>query len=162
MKHKTCSSCKQEKPISEFYKNQNDHRCKTCNCARMKERYKKNPEKYRESALRSYRKFREDRIRQHKKREKQRKDIVFTYYGGYICACCGEDEQLFLTIDHVNNDGADHRREMGTPHQSGQRLYRWLVKNGFPDGFQVLCMNCNYGKHQNGGVCPHEKAKSSS
>jgi hypothetical protein len=30
------------------------------------------------------------------------------------------------------------------------------VKQGFPDGFQTLCFNCNVGKYKNGGVCPHQ------
>jgi hypothetical protein len=29
-------------------------------------------------------------------------------------------------------------------------------KHGYPEGFQVLCMNCNWGRYRNGGVCPHE------
>jgi hypothetical protein len=31
-----------------------------------------------------------------------------------------------------------------------------LCKNGFPKGFQTLCMNCNWGKYRNGGQCPHK------
>ncbi len=27
-----------------------------------------------------------------------------------------------------------------------------------PEGFQVLCWNCNLGKYYNGGVCPHRGA----
>lgn len=79
------------------------------------------------------------------------KDEVFEAYGGYVCKCCGEKEKAFLTIDHVNNDGAKHRKEVGT------RLYHWLKNNEFPDGFQVLCMNCQWGKRCCGGVCPHQK-----
>ncbi|MBV8536416.1 MAG: hypothetical protein JO128_12530 [Alphaproteobacteria bacterium] len=73
-------------------------------------------------------------------------------YGGYRCACCGADEALFLTIDHVNEGGNRHRREVGT---LGQFL-RWLANNGYPSGFQVLCSNCNQGRYRNGGVCPHK------
>lgn len=79
---------------------------------------------------------------------------VFAAYGGYKCACCGETEPLFLSIDHVNNDGAKMRREK-LYSGSGTGFYLWLFKNGFPKGFQVLCMNCQIGKHRNGGVCPH-------
>jgi hypothetical protein len=77
-------------------------------------------------------------------------DEVIAHYGGK-CACCGETERLFLSIDHINNDGAKHRREV-----PASSLYRWLKKNGYPEGFQVLCMNCNCGKARNGGVCPHQ------
>lgn len=81
------------------------------------------------------------------------KDAVYQAYGGWRCACCGEAERSFLTIDHVFNDGGKMRREGIHGHSAD--LYRWLRNNGYPDGFQVLCMNCQFGKHRN-GVCPHQ------
>jgi len=34
----------------------------------------------------------------------------------------------------------------------------WIRKNNFPKGFQVLCMNCNWGKgHSKDNKCPHER-----
>lgn len=82
------------------------------------------------------------------------REQVFAAYGGKKCHCCGETGPLFLTIDHVDNSGAEMRRS-GTHGRSGTAFYQWLRKSGFPDGFQVLCMNCNLGKHRNGGTCPH-------
>lgn len=88
------------------------------------------------------------------------KAAVFAAYGGYVCKCCGETEQKFLTIDHVNNDGYQWRKttlKTGKSSQgSGHHTYAWLVRNNFPDGFQVLCMNCNFGKRMNKGICPHQ------
>ena len=72
-------------------------------------------------------------------------------YGGYQCACCPETTPEFLQIDHVNNDGAAHRRKIGT----GNAVYMWLIRNKFPKGFQVLCANCNYAKARY-GRCPHQ------
>jgi len=70
-------------------------------------------------------------------------------YGGR-CACCGESELLFLTIDHVNGGGTKHRETIGS------NIYSWLRRNNYPkEGYQVLCMNCNWGRSQNGGTCPH-------
>lgn len=86
------------------------------------------------------------------------RERVFMAYGGYKCACCGESEPTFLTIDHLHNDGAEMRRN-GTHSRGGSAFYQWLRKSGFPAGFQVLCMNCNIGKHRNGGVCPHQSRK---
>lgn len=81
---------------------------------------------------------------------------VFMAYGGFLCACCGETEPMFLTIDHINNDGANHRRELKDKiGNGGASFFTWLKANKFPKGFQVLCRNCNWGKHANGGVCPH-------
>jgi hypothetical protein len=59
-----------------------------------------------------------------------------------------------LTIDHVNNNGAQHRRTMGEGSISS-----WLKTHGWPDGFQVLCFNCNCGRQYNGGICPHEEER---
>jgi hypothetical protein len=88
------------------------------------------------------------------KRRESVRDSVYRAYGGYVCACCGENEKAFLSIDHVNNDGADHKR-LNRLH-TGEQMYRWIIRNGFPKGFQILCMNCNWGKHRNNGVCPHQ------
>lgn len=86
-----------------------------------------------------------------RERNAKLKAAVYAAYGGYVCACCGETEPHFLSIDHINNDGYRHRKETG----AGWTFFSWLAKNGFPPGFQVLCMNCNHGKMRNGGICPH-------
>ena len=85
------------------------------------------------------------------------RDEVFAAYGGYRCNCCGETEPMFLSIDHIDNNGAQERKS-GLYAGSGYSFYRWLRKTGFPPGYQVLCMNCQIGKHKNGGVCPHQTA----
>lgn len=86
------------------------------------------------------------------KREKVRQK-VFAYYGD-SCVCCGEHDPIFLCIDHINNDGKKHREVNNV--KTGNMFYRWLVKNNFPSGFQVLCYNCNTAKSINNGVCPHQ------
>ena len=84
------------------------------------------------------------------------KEPVYQAYGGYRCNCCGQEGEKFLTIDHVNNDGTEHRKEIG---KSSWHLFKWLTRNNFPPGFQVLCWNCNMGKRVNRGTCPHKGAK---
>lgn len=91
------------------------------------------------------------------KRRNEVRDAVYKAYGGYRCACCGETERAFLSIDHVNNDGSVHRRQNNL--KTGEQMYRWLIRNKFPSGFQILCMNCNWGKRSNNGVCPHVSGK---
>lgn len=95
----------------------------------------------------------------HKKRYYELKDEAFNRYGGYICNCCGEDEHDFLTIDHIDGNGNKHRKEIKGSIRS---FYGWLKKNNYPNGFQVLCMNCNWGRYKNkDGICPHKRKMSS-
>ena len=55
-----------------------------------------------------------------------------------------------LTVDHINNDGVAHRKKI-----KKRNIYQWLTKNNFPEGFQTLCMNCNFAKGIY-GKCPHK------
>lgn len=68
---------------------------------------------------------------------------------------CDVTEPDFLTIDHVNGGGRQHRISIG---KSGGDFYAWLVRNNYPKGFQVLCFNCNCAKGFF-GKCPHEDSK---
>lgn len=84
-------------------------------------------------------------------------DETVAAYGGK-CMCCGESEKIFMTIDHINNDGAKERKGLGN--RSGVHLYRSLKKRGFPqDGYRLSCFNCNLGRARNGGICPHEQPR---
>jgi hypothetical protein len=83
--------------------------------------------------------------------------LAFQHYGDYKCACCGEQEFAFLTLDHINGDGNASRLELfGKKSIAGHHMYRKLRKQGFPAGYQVLCMNCQVGRRDNGGLCPHK------
>lgn len=86
-------------------------------------------------------------------RRKRDKDEVLNHYsaGKLECKCCGEKERMFLTVDHIDGGGRKHREET-----KNYGLHRWLKKNGYPEGFQILCMNCNLGKHLNKNICPHQ------
>ena len=151
---KKCTKCGGIKLRTDFYFHPSGKRgkkypmgeCKLCTKERRAKFVAENYEKVRRNDNKSCRNKRA-RI----------KESVFVAYGGYKCACCGETEKSFLTIDHINNDGANHRRSItGKRHSAGYHTYIWIVKNGFPKGFQVLCMNCNHGKRMNNGICPHQ------
>lgn len=114
--------------------------CKDCINARSKQRYQK---------TRAARKNDNVKYRMSCKRE------AMNHYGS-VCQCCGEHRLEFLTLDHVNNDGAEHRRNMGFSHScTGYNFYLWLKQRNWPDlGLQVLCSNCNTAKAW-GRQCPH-------
>lgn len=91
------------------------------------------------------------------------RDELYERYGGNVCACCGESERMFLSLDHVNNDGAAHRRSMSKDAENTfpnyAALRNDLRRRGWPPVLQVLCHNCNIGKARNGGTCPHKTAE---
>jgi len=96
-----------------------------------------------------------------RERRAKLKAEVFDHYGR-ICACCGETEEKFLTIGHVNQDGAKHRQKINGGERGSRRaggmtaaVYLDIIRRGFPADFRVECYNCNCGAFRNGGVCPH-------
>jgi hypothetical protein len=56
---------------------------------------------------------------------------------------------VFLTIDHVQGDGAQVRK------LRRHLVHKMILDEGCPpDRYQILCWNCNSAKHLL-GVCPH-------
>ena len=160
---KTCKRCGETKSLEDFYyrgyrSKRNDgkrslsNECKSCTQDRTKTRYY-GP---------TYAEIREKESGQARTRRNIVKAIVFAKYSGsdqYRCACCGETELHFLTLDHKNNDGGEFRKKtLGSTTAAGYVTYRWLMLHGFPQdlGLQVLCANCQHGKRMNNGVCPHQ------
>jgi hypothetical protein len=68
--------------------------------------------------------------------------IAFYSNGAMVCNSCGYNDLRALSIDHVANDG--HNEPKGF--RGGNNLYHALKRKGFPPGFQVLCLNCNWIK----------------
>lgn len=139
---KTCRTCKLSKPINCYYSSgslgyvRSD--CKEC--------YKKDKKDY----AQEHRVFLNANDRLHKW---QLRDACLQAYGGK-CMCCNESDEIFLSFDHIYGDGQSHRKKVG----SGPALYRWLIKNEFPDTIQILCHNCNWAKFRGG--CPHQLERS--
>lgn len=70
---------------------------------------------------------------------------VFRHYcnGPIECIDCGYTEQLALTVDHIYGNGKKHAKARGVVN-----VYRWLINNNFPEGYQILCYNCNVIKYK--------------
>lgn len=110
--------------------------------------------KNREWAKNNRKKIITQKIGYHNRTYQAKRSEVLMYYGNgkIACVCCGECEKRFMTIDHINNDGKEHRKKV----RPGN-LYAWLIRNKFPNGFQTLCFNCNSGRSLNKGICPHKQ-----
>jgi hypothetical protein len=154
--NKTCKKCGLEKPITDFAliaggKYRVGH-CHDCELKYQREWSKS--EKGRESINRKDRKrYAKDPLkkRAHAKAYRDRRnERIFAIYGA-ACACCGESERTFLTIDHIKNDGGVERKNYG-----GNEMFRnWLVKQPKLENYQTLCWNCQWGRRIN-GICPHQ------
>jgi len=70
---------------------------------------------------------------------------TLTHYGNGKLACveCGENRLPCLSLDHITNGGALHRKLLGNKRSS---IYRVLGEEGYPEGYQTLCMNCQFIK----------------
>ncbi len=92
---------------------------------------------------------------QKKFRDKLKADLLAAYGGK--CACCGESNPGFLTIDHINRDGRDHRARVGG---SAQAMYCDIRRRNYPADYRLLCFNCNMGRESTPDHrCPHEHAR---
>ncbi len=96
---------------------------------------------------REYRKLNRDRII----KERLVKHIilkfdVLSHYadGDPTCKICGENRLPCLSIDHMEGGGNQHRKSVVGG--GGHKFYAWLKRNYYPEGFQVLCMNCQFMK----------------
>lgn len=96
--------------------------------------------KNRQTILKNLRDYRANNADRLKERKIALKLDVFAAYGGAFCVKCGESRLSALTLDHIAQDGAKHRNN-GRPW--GITLYRQLRRQRFPNGFRVLCSNCN-------------------
>jgi hypothetical protein len=85
------------------------------------------------------------------KRRALRLEVLSHYSGTNPPQCVnpfGEHKEPYttleaLTIDHVNGGGSKERKNSW---KVGIRFYMWLKKNGYPKGYQTLCMNCQFIK----------------
>ena len=98
------------------------------------------------------RKYNRDRYRVFKRE-------VLDHYGGAICIDCMATDMTLLTLDHVNEDGGEHRRRLFGPDAngsgcglgaSGDKFYRLLRKLGYPNDppLAVRCRKCNWAKQE--------------
>lgn len=85
-------------------------------------------------------------------RKRNRDEMVAAYGGKCTCPKCPETNPAFLTLEHVNGTGKEHRAQVGS------HTYADLRRRGWPkEGYTLLCWNCN-GMTRGGRTCPHMEA----
>lgn len=157
---KKCSKCGKELPTHRFSRDRHNPKglrshCKGCMSEYHKTHYLRMREymrSYRSKFPEKHKKHQEQFYQRRKKGRRATRFEVLSHYskGKPKCACCGEEEIVFLAIDHIDGGGRQHLRKLNKHSLSPS----WYVKNNFPKAFQILCHNCNWGKHRL-GKCPH-------
>jgi hypothetical protein len=144
-----CAKCRLPKPTGEFGATRpdrprgKDYYCRTCRKAIGQSWAAENKERRRLSA----------RVTQRAHRVRLRHEIIAAY--GAKCACCGETEPQFLTLDHPAGIPPTHRLKNGR-RIGGFHLYQIIKREGFPSSYRLLCWNCNASRAY-WGSCPHER-----
>ena len=156
---RTCKQCSQEKNKAR----RNNPVLYAKLLENQRKDYLENPEKYKERNRMNWEKHKEKYLQQKKesfpKTLRKIKEEVMTHYGNgkLACVCCGEDHIAFLTIDHVNGRQEHEKGSISNRSKySGRALWSYLKRNGYPEGYETTCWNCNSGKQINGGICPHK------
>lgn len=91
------------------------------------------------------------RLNQEKWRKNLRAELIAAY--GAKCACCGERRIEFLSLDHINGGGYEHRKLCNF---NSPTMWNQLKRAGYPkDRFRLLCHNCNQSLGIY-GYCPHQ------
>ncbi len=146
METKICNKCRKEKILTkEFWKG--DKKSKTGLTSICRDCYNEYRRLARAKKAGYYATERERNYWQHltacRNLYYRYKEQVFAHYcdGKPKCAKCGFDNPKALSVDHINGKGNEHRKTLG-----GVNIIKWIVKNNFPEDFQILCMNCQFIK----------------
>jgi hypothetical protein len=80
--------------------------------------------------------------------EKIREAVINIYSNGEACCnICRIADLDVLCLDHIANDGKEHRDYLRSMYGGGvSQICRMIRKLDYPPGFQVLCFNCNMKK----------------
>lgn len=147
---KVCSKCLEEKPntLEFFPSNKSRKDGVSAYCTKCVHKY--NKQFYTNNIVR-------ERRRSIESRQRARMQVLSHYSNGLLkcsCANCVETIVEFLTLDHIEGGGAKHKKSIG----GSAAIWGWLIRNGYPEGFRVLCMNCNFSLGRV-GYCPHDRGE---
>ena len=73
------------------------------------------------------------------------KVMVLSHYSNMkapSCVYCGFTDIRALSIDHIDGGGTRHKAIL----KVGSSFYKWLIAHDYPEGYQTLCMNCQFIK----------------
>lgn len=129
---KTCSTCKKDKPLSEFNKKSSNKDglecyCKECHRARNRKHYAENPAAYKASS---------------EKFKKLLTEWFIGYKSTLQCSICGTDKYWRLDFHHIDPSTKSMGvSEMVIGHKSKENIMKEM------DKCIVVCRNCHADIH---------------
>lgn len=123
------------------------------NRGKERERRKKYYAENREQELEKTRKYQEEHREYYRSRNRllfyDARVKVLSYLNPELkCEKCGIDDIRLLTIDHINNDGYQERKN-----KTAYQIYKKIVEmplSAARKKYQVLCRNCNWLRRYEG------------
>ena len=96
---------------------------------------------YRRSYFPRYQRKNRNKFREYDRSRHRRVKIAAFAVLGDVCVLCGEDEEEFLTVDHIDGGGSEDRISRGR-----REIYISIVRDETQrKRFRLLCRNCNSG-----------------
>jgi len=133
MSEKYCTKCKQNKPTYQFSKHNRTKDGLQFWCKACRSEYDSEHKERHNYLLRIA-------------NERVKRECLERYGDGQaVCVRCGFRDIRALSIDHIRGRGGEERAKLNL---GGKPFYYWLKRQGFPKGYQTLCMNCQFIKRQ--------------
>lgn len=132
MKHKICSSCEEEKPVSEFNTHKSrglQNECIECRSLYNRRHYLSNRYKYLTKAKENRRKLRS-----------ATKTYLKEYLETHHCVSCPESDPVVLDFDHIDRSTKSFNIASAVGNKPLKEIIREIGK------CQILCANCHRRK----------------
>lgn len=111
--------------------------------------YERNRERIRAIKSENMRRYRRENPEKHaaisRASKRRLRELVLDAYGRK-CVLCGFSDERALSLDHVLNNGAQERAEIGE-----RGVYLRSLKTEHRHEYRTLCMNCQFISRSEGG-----------
>ena len=132
---RTCSTCRQNKPLEEFgwkdkAKTKRRSVCRECMRIYIQNHYKNNTRYYVEKAMRRKKLYQQEVHRR-----------IFSYFSTHPCVDCGESDPIVLEFDHI-----EKKTKIAAVSEMVRLQRPWEVITKEIQKCEVRCANCHRRK----------------